>query len=1169
MKDRNASQAASRFIRSVNLEHDLSRPESLDGYVITSGVRRSLLRVASPSPTGGLNRAITLTGPYGTGKSAFALFCSHLLAPTWWPTHAAARRLLHDADQQADRQLSTRSQAPSLLPVVVTGSREPISTAIVRGLLQSFSTLKGQRFQRHTESLRKLLRKGTQGHHLDSRSLCTVLADSVALADGGGKTFQGIFLVLDELGKLLEFAAANPADADVFVLQSVAEFAVRCERPFLLAGILHQDFSAYVDRLAARDRLEWEKVRGRFEDCAFEEPADEILRLVAHARTISRGPSKSAPRRTTARRSSKGRPATFLSLIPSAAKLDLAPSSVSSKEFSELLSNCHPLHPLVAVLLGPLFRKLAQNERSVFSFLDSVEPNGLRDFLSKESGTAGIYRTDRLYDYLVTSLGPVLYSHAFGKRWAEIDSVLARLRDADALDIFLIKTIGLLGAVGQWQNLRATKEILTFAAVGVAAPAAVADRLKRLRDASAVVFRRFNATFSLWEGSDLDVDELLKQAATRLPTTASTAILAEKYLHARPLVARRHSFQTGTLRFFPVRFATPQSMSALAQQSFGNADGMLIVVLPQHSEDVKIALQAAESSEWKKRPQHLLVVATDPSALPNALRDYALLLDVQQHTPELAGDQAARRELRVRIGAARARMDDAFTAILMPHAGLRSQCIWFHRGTPHDFHAQRDLNEYLSRICSQVYSETPCIKNELINRRELSSAAAAARRNLIEAMIDHGAEENLGIVGTPPEMSMYLSLLKTTGLHRRVRSRFLFGAPGKNADKGVHTAWSAIHAFFSAANSTPRNIADLFAILQAPPLGMKAGPLPVLLCAALLALDSEVALYEEGTFIPRLTVAVFERLLRTPARFSVQRWKVAGVRMAVFERLSQLLLPPDGERERSGSQLLSVVRPLCRVASTLNEYAKSTSSLSPSAKGVREALLRATKPDHLLFVDLPAACGFPPFEAVKAKKSSAVDQFIESLRAALAELRGRYANLVRDITSFIAQSFSVTGDTGAVRHILAERAARVEQWVADPRLKSFVGRLLDQHLSDEGWVESVASLVLQRPPAVWKDDDVTRFEVALAGIVRHFSHVEALAYESRDIQEGDESFRIGITTRFSPDLERVIRVPASQREQLQNLQASLMQALGPAAMNGHAEVAAAALIQVAQKLLNK
>lgn len=78
-------EGSSRFTRSVNLEQDTARQGALVGYIVTSGVRCALLRVALPSDDGILRRAITLTGPYGTGKSAFGVFCTQLLAPNGGP----------------------------------------------------------------------------------------------------------------------------------------------------------------------------------------------------------------------------------------------------------------------------------------------------------------------------------------------------------------------------------------------------------------------------------------------------------------------------------------------------------------------------------------------------------------------------------------------------------------------------------------------------------------------------------------------------------------------------------------------------------------------------------------------------------------------------------------------------------------------------------------------------------------------------------------------------------------------------------------------------------------------------------------------------------------------------------------------------------------------------
>ncbi len=65
--------------------------------------------------------------------------------------------------------------------------------------------------------------------------------------------------------------------------------------------------------------------------------------------------------------------------------------------------------------------------------------------------------------------------------------------------------------------------------------------------------------------------------------------------------------------------------------------------------------------------------------------------------------------------------------------------------------------------------DAPRIQNELVNRRSLSSAAAAARMRLIERMFSNASEPLLGMdpAKKPPEMSMYLSVLQNTGLHQK------------------------------------------------------------------------------------------------------------------------------------------------------------------------------------------------------------------------------------------------------------------------------------------------------------------------------------------------------------------------------------------------------------------
>ena len=242
-------------------------------------------------------------------------------------------------------------------------------------------------------------------------------------------------------------------------------------------------------------------------------------------------------------------------------------------EIIEVLGKCAPLHPTVALVLGYLFRRIGQNERSLFAFLSSREPFGFQEFISNTEWSRKhpeLLRLDSLYDYVTTALGSALYAQADGKKWAEIESALNRAKDATELEIRLIKAIGLLRIVGDIGTLTSSHLVLKFAFENDKIKASeIEEALDRLQQRSIIIHRRYNNAFSLWEGSDIDIEAKLKEARTHIDPNESLAQSLTKYFKPRPIVARRHSLETGTLRFFGVRYADIDKLRCCTSGAFG------------------------------------------------------------------------------------------------------------------------------------------------------------------------------------------------------------------------------------------------------------------------------------------------------------------------------------------------------------------------------------------------------------------------------------------------------------------------------------------------------------------------------------------------------------------------------------------------------------------------
>src|SRR5207248_2596586 len=88
-----------RFARSVSLTRDAGRADAIDGYILTPNGRDILRRLATSLRGESSTRAWSLTGPYGSGKSAFALLAAQLLSGDE-KVRQQARKFLTEADAE-------------------------------------------------------------------------------------------------------------------------------------------------------------------------------------------------------------------------------------------------------------------------------------------------------------------------------------------------------------------------------------------------------------------------------------------------------------------------------------------------------------------------------------------------------------------------------------------------------------------------------------------------------------------------------------------------------------------------------------------------------------------------------------------------------------------------------------------------------------------------------------------------------------------------------------------------------------------------------------------------------------------------------------------------------------------------------------------------------------
>src|SRR5262249_14979262 len=141
-------------------------------------------------------------------------------------------------------------------------------------------------------------------------------------------------------------------------------------------------------------------------------------------------------------------------------------------------------------------------------------------------------------------------------------------------------------------------------------------------------------------------------------------------------------------------------------------------------------------------------------------------------------------------------------------------------------------------------------------------------------------------------------------------------------------------------------------------------------------------------------------------------------------------------------------------------------------------------------------------------------------------------DLLTAIEGQLTEAFDIRRRGGEARQALARRAGALVDLCVDSRLKVFLLRVADAAQPHPVWIESLGTLLTEKPPKDWADGDLTRFELALADLRRSFLHLERLAIEAHRAHAPDDDtaiIRIGVTTLDAPEQERVLFVRPEQQ----------------------------------------
>ncbi len=1091
-----ALAVSSRFSRSANLERDITATEPLDGYIVTARALDIVERLAATAATTAAGGAWSITGPYGSGKSSLAVLLDGAFGAAG-PVRDTALGLIEEVAPEVgavivDAHSRHQTHETGFNRAVVTASREPISHTVLRGL--------------HFAVIRRFGKVPTASKFAAVGALKDALSD--AASDDPRRTGPSpagllevarcladdapLLIIIDEFGKNLE-AVDKSADTDPYLLQQLAEAGQGAGAPIFTLTLQHLSFEDYFVGSEGTQQREWAKVQGRFEDIPYVDSTSQTRALIG---TVFDSTDDGLTRRI----------ATW------AAKTADSMAKVGIEDLAKahVVADCYPLHPVAAAVLPELCTRYGQNERTLFSFLTGPDPSAVPAFLAKtELATTGappVVGLAQIYDYFVGGGVVTATSGSGSSRWTEIAT---RIRDTHGLGEVqgsVAKAVAVLNLVSAAGTLRASSEILQLLHPR---PESV---LRALEKSSLVTYRDFADEYRIWQGSSVDLRSLVDAAVARTVHVPLVQILGT--IDApEPVVAARHSAQNDILRVFSRRYVIG-SESVDPVTPFAEVDGEILLVV-----GTERSCPTGKPADGPSKPA-VVAIPGDISDLDRAARSVAAIRRVLE-LPEVVDDWVARAELGEQLAQAETMLQGSLVSTF-----ASENCDWYllQADGPVPLPGGRG-SAPISAAADLCYPDTPIIGNEMINRTDVTSQGAKARRLVLEGMLERVGEVDLGFEGYGPEVAMYRSVLGRSGMHRdddRNETK-VFAAP---TAPSLQPAWTAVQGEFKRARKRRVNLNDVYAVLMSPPFGMKAAVVPVFVTAGLLANADEVAIYEHGTFKPILSPDVSERMVRNPGHFDIKHFaNASGARREVVDELAQALSVARRFRKHRVSNVLAIVGHLVGAVGQLDNFTLATEALSDKTIAVREALRTAVEPDELLFKRLPKALGFPEVKA-RAESYPKKRHLGRAVSRALGELETSLEGLLSDLLDGLLE---MAGE--ASRLAVMGQAASLENEVLDPDVRSFILTMAnDTAENDHEWIKAIATVVSRKAVAEWSDEDRARFGAQLPVRIAAFQRIMALHADRRVQGIGEfEARRVTVTSADGREEYRLAVLDDSDR----------------------------------------
>ena len=751
---------ASGFQYSVNIAYDLNSEEKLRNYIPTKAAMQLMEDILQSTQPAATDRARVLIGAYGKGKSHIVLAILSLLMKK---DLSLFEKLIPSAKknptlyQQIENYYASDNK---LLPVLITGSNTSLTQAFLLALqrtltennlldimpatnyqaaanvIERWKTEYQDTFQQFrtriqepiSNFIEKLNTYDIRAYETFERIYPELTAgcifnpflgfDVVQLYEEvvhalQARGYTGVYVVYDEFSKYLE---ANITEASVSDTKMLQDFAEKCNRSGMaqmhLMLISHKEIANYIDKLPKQKVDGWRGVSERFTHIHLNNNFTQTYEIIESV--ILKKESIWKPFVKKYYRSFEALTKRYITHPIFA--------DVTEDAIEHVIKGCYPLHPVSTFILPRLSERVAQNERTLFTFLSANGVATLPAFLDRyQDDSFSVITPDLIYDYFEPLFRKEIYAGTLHDTYVLTAIILEKL-DTASLEAKLVKTLSLIYMLEQFEKLKPTKdELIGIYSMGYEV-SEIERALTNLIDEEYVIYlKRSNGYLRLKESSGVDIQAKIKDVMATMYGNASIKKTLNTINFDDAVYPYRYNDEKEMTRYFAFNFIEAEEVTADVEWTIKSeniqADGVVYAVIPNSRESIP-TLQKTLLNTSQTCKNCVFILPYHFTPMDYVVREYKAVEKLKEMAQ---GDAVLFDEYEVIYEDLQEILREYIAVYTRPE---KHQAMYIYCGEIRTINRKTVLTELLSDICFELYPKTPVIVNEAINKNTITSVAA-------------------------------------------------------------------------------------------------------------------------------------------------------------------------------------------------------------------------------------------------------------------------------------------------------------------------------------------------------------------------------------------------------------------------------------------------------------